>query len=75
MNKAIVFPWPVVQMRYFWTFLRFLFVCLDKEKVILTLEFSDEWDLENYLVCWMSTHKDVTWPVFVIFLTPEAATK
>lgn len=51
------------------------FVCLDKEKIILTLEFSDERDLGNYLVCWMSTHEDVTWPVLVTFLTPEAATK
>lgn len=54
-----------------WDFLFFS----DDEKSILSLECSDERDLGNYLVCWVSAHEDMAWPVLVTLLTPEAAMK
>lgn len=48
---------------------------LDDEKIILSLEFSDERDLGNCLDYWVRAHEDMSWLVLVTLLIPEAAVK
>lgn len=48
---------------------------LDDEKIILSLEFSDERDFGNCLDYWVRVYEDMSWLVLVILLISEVVVK